>query len=198
MTKDDAIKAIEGVAERLHRVYQINEALDGFTSTVVVMFKDAIRALPDAGWRDIESAPETGETILAYRSDAGVFTAHYVEDDAHLSSPMNPPEGECYWFTTGGDDLTDDMPTHWMPLPPPPESVMDIIERAARALYECQPRICGWDAMPRESKLPFIKQARAVLSALREPDDAMERMGDLQSGDCIATWQAMIDQALKG
>lgn len=71
-------------------------------------------------WQPIETAPMDGTAVLVYREDAGVFTAHYVEDDAHLSSPMNPPEGDCYWFTTGGEDLTDDMPTHWMPLPDAP------------------------------------------------------------------------------
>ncbi|MCH6203889.1 hypothetical protein L3V16_08535 [Brucella ciceri] len=72
------------------------------------------------GWLPIESAPKDGTVILVYREDAGVFTAHYVEEDAHLSSPMNPPEGDFYWFSTSGDDLTNDMPTHWRPLPSAP------------------------------------------------------------------------------
>lgn len=72
------------------------------------------------GWLPIESAPEDGTVILVYRDDAGVFTAHYVEEDAHLSSPLNPPEGDFYWFSTCGDDLTGDMPTHWRPLPSAP------------------------------------------------------------------------------
>ena len=72
------------------------------------------------GWKPIESAPKDGTVILVYREDAGVFTAHYVEEDAHLSSIMNPPEGDFYWFSTAGDDLTNDMPTHWRPLPSAP------------------------------------------------------------------------------
>ncbi len=94
---------------------------------------DAIRALssPDHadagkvegdGWLPIESAPKDGSVILVYREDAGVFTAHYVEEDAHLSSPMNPPEGDFYWFSTAGDDLTNDMPTYWRSLPLAPAS----------------------------------------------------------------------------
>jgi len=82
---------------------------------------------------------------------------------------------------------------------------MDIIERAARAIWKHWTIVQGreasdeaWDSVPAIGKQPYIDTARAVLSALREPDDAMERMGDLQSGDCIAIWQAMIDQALKG
>ncbi|WP_442935585.1 DUF551 domain-containing protein [Nitratireductor sp. CH_MIT9313-5] len=72
-------------------------------------------------WQPIETAPQDGSVILVYRSDAGVFAAHYVEEDAHLSTALNPPEGNCYWFSTSGEDLTGDMPTHWMPLPSPPE-----------------------------------------------------------------------------
>jgi hypothetical protein len=30
--------------------------------------------------------------------------------------PVRPP----YWFTTGGEDLTNDLPTHWRPKPAPP------------------------------------------------------------------------------
>lgn len=74
------------------------------------------------GWLPIESAPKDGSVILVYREDAGVFTAHYVEEDAHLSSPMNPPEGDFYWFSTAGDDLTNDMPTYWRSLPLAPAS----------------------------------------------------------------------------
>lgn len=73
-------------------------------------------------WQPFDTAKEDGNIILVYRADAGVFTAHYVEEDAHLSSPMNPPEGDSYWFSTSGEDLTDDLPTHWMPLPTPPLS----------------------------------------------------------------------------
>lgn len=74
-------------------------------------------------WQPIETAPKDGSTVLAYRKDAGVFTIHYVEEDAHLSSQMNPPEGDYYWFTTSGEDLTDDMPTHWMPMPDAPAAI---------------------------------------------------------------------------
>jgi hypothetical protein len=81
---------------------------------------DVLRAV--LSWQPIDTAPKDGTVVLVYREDAGVFTAHYVEEDAHLSSVMNPPEGDCYWFTTDGEDLTGDMPTHWRPLPDAPVS----------------------------------------------------------------------------
>jgi hypothetical protein len=77
---------------------------------------------PAEGWRPFATAPQDGTVILAYRPDAGVFTAHYVEEDAHISTYLNPPEGDFYWFSTGGEDLTGDEPTHWMPLPSPPSA----------------------------------------------------------------------------
>lgn len=78
-----------------------------------------------AEWQTFETAPMNGDTVLVYREDAGVFTAHYVEEDAFTATPMNPPEGDCYWFSTNGEDLTSDMPTHWMPLPTPPAAAKE-------------------------------------------------------------------------
>jgi hypothetical protein len=74
-------------------------------------------ALAGAGssWRPIEEAPVDQE-IIVYREDAGVFPAIYREaagDDA--------PEG-LFWFACGGyEDITDDPPTLWRPLPAAPE-----------------------------------------------------------------------------
>lgn len=89
---------------------------------------DTIRAwlsqnpLERGGWQDFSTAPEDGSVILVFRPDAGVFTAHFVEEDAHLSSPERPPEGDEFWFSTCGEDLTGDLPTHWRPLPAPPQN----------------------------------------------------------------------------
>jgi len=85
----------------------------------------ALRAQPSNEadrWRTWGTAPGDGTVVLAYRPDAGVFTAHYVEEDAHISTALRPPEGDTYWFTTGGEDLTGDMPTHWRPLPAAPDA----------------------------------------------------------------------------
>jgi len=61
-------------------------------------------------WRGIESAP-VNEQFLAYRPDAGVFAARWCYLD-HEDDPV--------LFTAEGEDLTGDLPTHWMPLPAPP------------------------------------------------------------------------------
>lgn len=64
-------------------------------------------------WRPFEGAPTDGTSILVYRPDAGVFVAAFVAYGT---------EGEKCWWADGGEDLSDDLPTHWMPLPAPPES----------------------------------------------------------------------------
>jgi len=85
---------------------------------------------------------------------------------------------------------------------------MDIIERAARAvIYPEQFIVC------KEEWSVAEWQARAVLSALREPDEGMQIAGqdsaenvmriaygepDISHEGVSAIWQAMIDQALKG
>lgn len=59
-------------------------------------------------WRPIETAPRDGTEFIAYRPDAGVFTAGYDDE-------------QDVWFASHGyEDITDDLPTRWMPLPLPP------------------------------------------------------------------------------
>ncbi len=98
---------------------------------------------------------------------------------------------------------------------------MDIIERAARAVAPMLEGGREFDQMPadravlrtwaRQGMCGFndatqddaLELARAVLSALREPDEGMIEAGTdyravnprVRAKDC---WQAMIDQALKG
>ena len=83
-----------------------------------------------------------------------------------------------------------------------------IIDRAARALFECQPRIEKWDNLSKYSKFPFKKQAIAVIAAIREPSATMienasnqiigpprkdEYLGPLAS---IACYKSMINTIL--
>jgi len=64
--------------------------------------------------KPIETAPKDGTEFIVFRDDAGVFTARYVASN---------DDGEMFLASMYGEDLTGDMmPTHWMPLPPPPEA----------------------------------------------------------------------------
>jgi hypothetical protein len=70
------------------------------------------------GWRkDFENAPMDGTVILVYRRDVDVFAAHYVSPADMGASDDDEPR----WWTIYGEDLTRDMPTHWAPLPAPPQ-----------------------------------------------------------------------------
>jgi hypothetical protein len=60
-------------------------------------------------WRLWGDAPEDGREVAVYRPDAGVLVASFREDI----------HGDCAWFASCGEDLTGDLPTHWMPLPTP-------------------------------------------------------------------------------
>ena len=76
----------------------------------------ALRDRADGRWRLFETAPKDGTTVLVYRKDAGVFEAHFVSPSEMIVSDDDIPA----WFSTNGEDLTDDLPTHWIPLPAPP------------------------------------------------------------------------------
>lgn len=82
-------------------------ALDGAAGQRV----QAVVEAASMSWRPFNTAPEDGSIIIAYRADAGAFLAHNVcTEDCE----------EGCWFTTDGEDLTGDLPTHWMPTPEPP------------------------------------------------------------------------------
>lgn len=69
-----------------------------------------VPAAPGEQWRPWpEGGPDTAE-CLAWRPDAGLLLAVVRQTD----------EVEVGWFTVEGEDLTDDEPTHWMPLPAAP------------------------------------------------------------------------------
>ena len=76
----------------------------------VLVFRDDVRALlsPEQGWRDIESAPTDGRSVLVFcprASDHGYERVRLT------------------WRQDGkwqGANNTSWPPTHWMPLPAPP------------------------------------------------------------------------------
>jgi hypothetical protein len=81
-----------------------------------------------------------------------------------------------------------------------------IIERAARALFESQPRIERWDDLDPNSKSIFLYKARKVIKAIEEPDKAMFEAAlphcsaNWRYSECREflpdIWKAMIDAAL--
>jgi hypothetical protein len=68
-------------------------------------------------WQPFNTAPTNRTVILVYRRDAGVFTALYCH--ARADDGEEDEDNYC-WFTTQGEDLTGDLPSHWMLLPDGP------------------------------------------------------------------------------
>lgn len=88
---------------------------------------------------------------------------------------------------------------------------MTALERAARAIYEARNGYgCKtWAHQPKEYREPYMADARAVLQAIRTPDEGMRRVMLNQDGWSIAAmakwygasddaWRAMIDHILEG
>lgn len=85
---------------------------------------------PEQGWQDIESAPKTGRTLLLgcfnsagnWRTMRGQWMSQEYIDEYW----EEPDDVEPGWFETvvESEDLPNCWPiepTHYMPLPPPPE-----------------------------------------------------------------------------
>lgn len=70
-------------------------------------------------WQPIETAPKDGSNILLYSPD-GIYEAswslRYPPAKDGFWRPLDLPSHGC-----GCCGEPDDEPTHWMPLPEPPE-----------------------------------------------------------------------------
>ena len=64
-------------------------------------------------WQPIETAPRDGMEILAYREYSGITIASWADWISY--SDLDP---KSRWENRDGFEI---HPTHWMPLPKPPE-----------------------------------------------------------------------------
>ena len=71
---------------------------------------EAADALDRMAWRPIETAPRDGTTVLIFGPHQ--FKCFYLESCEFWKNKLWP----VVWMTGYGE------PTHWMPLPPPPEA----------------------------------------------------------------------------
>lgn len=85
---------------------------------IVYLINELANITRRSQWRPFGTAPEDGTEILAYRQDSGVIVVHFVSPSDYNSDGDDEPE----WFTITGEHLCgDELPTHWMPMPSPPE-----------------------------------------------------------------------------
>lgn len=101
----------------------------------IAELRAAIAAMGGAGWRPIETAPRDGTVIDVW-----------VDDDRHTNVYWGRPAHSCgeygdycdccprydawvcadtNYYLTGDEGYACDEPTHWMPLPPTPETQND-------------------------------------------------------------------------
>jgi len=67
-------------------------------------------------WKPIESAPKDGRSILLAKAGVWVGEGYWSDYDDTWREPNNNGTDEWGWPLE---------PTHWMPLPPPPETTDD-------------------------------------------------------------------------
>jgi hypothetical protein len=73
-------------------------------------------------WQDISTAPRDGTQIIGY---GPIRETHYFREDRYWGKRVTEPRvRQTYmvaglWQTNGFGSM---MPTHWMPLPSPPET----------------------------------------------------------------------------
>ena len=78
-------------------------------------------------WQPISTAPKDGSEINGYRPDQGVFTFRWASMDELVAKNLEGDPIEEYtdfewWFHDRWGWMERELtPTHWQPLPPPPE-----------------------------------------------------------------------------
>ncbi|KPH66864.1 hypothetical protein [Novosphingobium sp. ST904] len=83
---------------------------------------------------------------------------------------------------------------------------MNMLERAARALANCQHGPDCWEGLDDDLQVQLIEEARAVIEAVREPSEEMsragekllsdERMHSISHIDMHDSWVVMVDALL--
>lgn len=78
--------------------------------------------LPEPAWQPIETAPKDGTEILLFellRGEESMIRAGYWEDQGESIHDVGEAAG---WSIADSGYIGEIRPTHWMPLPAPPES----------------------------------------------------------------------------
>lgn len=74
------------------------------------------------GWRDIKDAPRDGTYVLVATADEFLYPTSNFRPKRVFSAYFQAQAND---WVLEGQWAKDDQPTHWMPLPPPPEDKPD-------------------------------------------------------------------------
>lgn len=66
-------------------------------------------------WQPIETAPKDGTEVILYVPDFDKVTTGWYSQKTRLWP-------HCEEFTEDGEPCNVGLPSHWMPLPPPPSN----------------------------------------------------------------------------
>ena len=85
-------------------------------------------------WQPIETAPKDGVEILlrrgtrvtsgAYQKEIDEMGSEYHSNGTYLGEYPTGNTSPAMWMSWDGGFLDEEPPTHWMPLPPPPEDAI--------------------------------------------------------------------------
>lgn len=131
--RDDLVTPTADAQEAFVRIVRHLPRYGYFTSGCqsdadIEIIHAALSALvSNKGWMPIESAPRDGTDIIGLNENQGVF--RYV-------CWWNPSHG--YFTCTGGDNC---QPTHWQPLPTPPQDKKGVMMKSKIITYHAYPPI---------------------------------------------------------
>ena len=105
---------------------------DSHTSTAWYAWQARASQDRSAEWQPIETAPKDGTVIILARG-CRVTVGHWEPERWPIGAEYHSSTGEylgtfetgecidAWWYSEDGGFDDENLPTHWMPLPPPPE-----------------------------------------------------------------------------
>lgn len=114
--------------------------------------------LPVCQWQPIETAPKDGTWVLGFRPTS--FREDQIDTWQFVHRSCDPP----IWINSADSNDEDEQPTHWMPLPLPPDDRTNGSEAQSGSLNQALPAssVSATDAVEAERRL---REALAPLAA---------------------------------
>ncbi|WP_296205291.1 DUF551 domain-containing protein, partial [uncultured Hyphomicrobium sp.] len=105
--------------------------------------------LPVCQWQPIETAPKDGTWVLGFRPTS--FREDQIDTWQFVHRSCDPP----IWINSADSNDEDEQPTHWMPLPLPPDDRTNGSEAQSGSLNQALPAssVSATDAVEAERRL---------------------------------------------